>query len=421
MEVILAAKSNKKMRVSLEAVHKVIPVVDGEEYQSLKESIRNNGQLVPVVVDKKGNIIDGRARTQICEELGIEVIKVELPEAVNTATCATDINLFRRHLTLGQRAFIGAELAVLAKGSNQHTAVAGGSRKQASEIMGVSEDSIDRANRIKTGGSEALREKVLKGEISLAKASELVKKVPDKEGQDRVLRKDIDFFARSFKREAVLNELREEAKGLMANNAKALSALEGKYNVVYADPPWDYGGNKKGSFCDPSVHYPLMKLKDIKALPVKSCLTRDASLFLWVPSCLLQEGLEVLNEWGFKFVGTMVWCKDNFVGAKGPTKTAHEILLIGKKGKSFHLDEGRMLSWHHEKRSEHSRKPEVFAEMLDAMYPRFKKLEMFARQPRGKGWSVFGNEVLDATAHVAVEQKPVAKVAANDADFQKAA
>lgn len=107
----------------------------------------------------------------------------------------------------------------------------------------------------------------------------------------------------------------------------------------------------------------------------------------------------------------------------GATKTAHETLLIGKKGQSFHLNEGRIKSWHHEKRGVHSKKPEVFAEMLDAMYPGFPKLEMFARKPRGKDWSVFGNQVVGVTDVVAVETAVDGREAipANDATFDVAA
>ena len=433
------SKSNKQQAVvTVAQVQSIIPEMDQESYAELKANIAQVGQLVPAVVDKAGNIIDGRARAKICDELGIELNKVVLPENLNGATCAADINLFRRHLTLGQKAFIAASLANLSKGANQHTATAGCSRKEAAKITGISQDSIDRAGRIKNGGSDKLVEKVLKDEISLSAADELVKKVPDKDGQDRILRKDIDFFARSFKREAKLTDKRDEAKKLMANNAAALSAFDGKYSVIYADPPWDYGG-VVGSYADPKAIYPVMKLDEIKALPVKKCLTDDAALFMWVPNTLIPSGLEVLTEYGFEFVSTMVWCKDNAVGADGPTKTAHETLLIGKKGKSFHINDERILSWHHEKRSNHSKKPEVFAKMLDAMYPGLAKLEMFAREPRSGEWTVFGNEVVNTTVPEVAEQNPVAKpikavrvakprkpakvdvVPANDADFKKAA
>ena len=45
-----------------------------------------------------------------------------------------------------------------------------------------------------------------------------------------------------------------------------------KYNVIYADPPWDYGNTKNldGEFWGMAdKHYDVMKFKDICNLPVK--------------------------------------------------------------------------------------------------------------------------------------------------------
>lgn len=40
----------------------------------------------------------------------------------------------------------------------------------------------------------------------------------------------------------------------------------------------------------------------------------------------------------------------------------------------------------------HSQKPEAAYEMIEAMFPEAKRLELFARQERA-GWDCFGNEV----------------------------
>ena len=173
-----------------------------------------------------------------------------------------------------------------------------------------------------------------------------------------------------------------------------METLKGTFSVIYADPPWNYGGNNDGSFCDPAVHYPLMSTDAIQALSVKECLGKDAALYLWVPSCLFEDGLAVLKAWGFSYVSSMVWCKNRAVMSQGPTKTAHEMLLIGKKGGSLHENEQRLNSWVVADATAHSKKPEAFAQMLDAMYPGLSKLEMFAREARGEDWSVFGNQVV---------------------------
>ncbi|MBF0345145.1 MAG: hypothetical protein HQL06_13065 [Nitrospirae bacterium] len=45
-------------------------------------------------------------------------------------------------------------------------------------------------------------------------------------------------------------------------------------------------------------------------------------------------------------------------------------------------------------RAEHSKKPNVFYEVIERMYPEFSKIELFARRMR-QCWDPWGNEVLN--------------------------
>ena len=55
-----------------------------------------------------------------------------------------------------------------------------------------------------------------------------------------------------------------------------------KYNIIYADPPWQFktyskrGSLKKSADC----HYSCMDLEDIKALQVSDIAAEDCILFL---------------------------------------------------------------------------------------------------------------------------------------------
>lgn len=421
---------------AITSIRSVLPPLSGTEYNALREDIKRNGQLVPILT-KGGQIIDGYIRKQICVELGIEPIVHELGNLANAAECALSSNLFRRHLTTAQRAFIGEKLASVRKGGNQHTANAACSRKDAAKIMEVSEDSIDRARKIVEMGSANLIDMVKNGKVSLDAAAKLVKEVTDHNVQNDIIAKGLAVVKKAKYKQDVLDVKRAKAIKLGENNVAALQTLSGKYSVIYADPPWDYGGNNEGSFCDPSVYYPLMSTAKIMELSVKACLADDAALFLWVPNCQLEDGLAVLKAWGFSYVSMMVWCKNRPVMSMGPTKTAHETLLIGRKGTAMHCIEQRLNSWITEDASVHSKKPEIFAEMIDAMYPNLPKLEMFARAPRSEGWSVFGNEVViveggtpTSTNIVPIDASPASEVqasplmgmfAANDPRLQLAA
>ena len=65
----------------------------------------------------------------------------------------------------------------------------------------------------------------------------------------------------------------------------------GKYNIIYADPPWQYRTySKKGQGRSAESHYPTMSIADIKALPVRSLAAKDCALFMWItfPACRKQ-------------------------------------------------------------------------------------------------------------------------------------
>jgi ParB-like chromosome segregation protein Spo0J len=57
----------------------LVPPLSAEEYESLKESIKQNGLWVPIVVNSQGIILDGHHRFKVCQELGPE-LKVEFKD-----------------------------------------------------------------------------------------------------------------------------------------------------------------------------------------------------------------------------------------------------------------------------------------------------------------------------------------------------
>lgn len=72
---------------------------------------------------------------------------------------------------------------------------------------------------------------------------------------------------------------------------------EGVFNVIYADPPWQYefSPSERG---DPERHYPTLSTEDICALEVP--VAEDAILFLWASNPKLEEAFEVIKAWGLK-------------------------------------------------------------------------------------------------------------------------
>lgn len=170
-----------------------------------------------------------------------------------------------------------------------------------------------------------------------------------------------------------------------------------RYGIIYADPPWNYNSsirrNTRSRFNHVSEHYEVMKTQDIKELEIKDIAEDNCLLFMWVTSPLLEEGLEVMKSWGFKY-GTIafVWNKINPMPGSY-TISQVEICLVGRKGK---IPSPRGLrnirQYYEEKRTKHSKKPNEIRKRIELMFPKQKKIELFARE-KTKGWDVWGNEV----------------------------
>ena len=51
----------------------LVPRPTNEQRKALKESIKEEGQKEPIIVDETGKVLDGHTRFEICQELGIEL------------------------------------------------------------------------------------------------------------------------------------------------------------------------------------------------------------------------------------------------------------------------------------------------------------------------------------------------------------
>ena len=75
-----------------------------------------------------------------------------------------------------------------------------------------------------------------------------------------------------------------------------------KYNIIYADPPWEYKESGSGTRVVKS-HYPTMDINEIKSLPIKNICHDTSILFLWVTFPRLEQCLEVIKAWNFQYYG----------------------------------------------------------------------------------------------------------------------
>ena len=166
---------------------------------------------------------------------------------------------------------------------------------------------------------------------------------------------------------------------------------EGKYSLIYADPPWRYEHVETESRAIEN-QYPTMSLDEICALSVPAA--DDAVLFMWATSPKLAEAMRVIEAWGFTYRTCAVWDKE-LIGMGYYFRQQHELLLVAARG-SFAVPEpsNRPSSVIRVRRSRHSEKPVEAYALLESMYPQLAasdRIELFARVARN-GWTAWTNE-----------------------------
>lgn len=176
-----------------------------------------------------------------------------------------------------------------------------------------------------------------------------------------------------------------------------------KYNIIYADPPWQYNDKMKmqgihGMIRGAESFYNTMDLQDIKKLPIKDISSENSILFMWVTMPLLDKAFEVMSAWGYKYKTCgFCWIKKtkngkNHLGMGHYTRGNAELCLIGIKNKKpqFHT---RSLSQIVESEiRKHSQKPDEVRDKIVELCGDIPRIELFARE-YAEGWDCWGNEV----------------------------
>lgn len=182
-----------------------------------------------------------------------------------------------------------------------------------------------------------------------------------------------------------------------------------KYNIIYADPPWDYGGkmqfDKSSTSADKMTwdrdifissaifKYPTLKTLALKRIPIFEIAADDCLLFMWVTNPHLAQGIELGQAWGFEYK-TVAFVWDKMVHNPGKyTMSYCELCLIFKRGRIPNprgtRNEKQLIR---SPRGDHSVKPEEVRHAIERMFPSHERIELFARA-KPHGWDVWGLDV----------------------------
>lgn len=170
-----------------------------------------------------------------------------------------------------------------------------------------------------------------------------------------------------------------------------------KYNIIYADPPWQYKRNGNHSA---ESRYDVMPLQDIKNLKVNDIAEDQSHLYMWVTNPLLKEGLDVCNAWGFEYKTLITWIKTYKDGTpemgmgyyfRGCT----EHIIFGVKGKMKCINKTTKNMFQEVNPKAHSKKPLMIKNLIVNTSGDLPRIELFARNVGlfSDGWDYWGNEV----------------------------
>ena len=179
-----------------------------------------------------------------------------------------------------------------------------------------------------------------------------------------------------------------------------LNNIDKKYQIIYADPPWSYKvWINKGKGRSAESHYKTMEAQDIRDLPVEKIADKNSVLLMWVTYPCLEEGIELIKAWGFKYkTCAFSWIKLNkrnstpFTGMGYYTRANNEICLLATKGKPLARQSRAVKQVVMSAIEQHSKKPDEVRNRIVDLFGDLPRIELFARRS-ADGWDSFGNEV----------------------------
>lgn len=349
----------------------LIPELAPDEYAQLEENLIQNGIREPLSVWGE-TLIDGHNRYDIAEKHGLpyETVSYEFPSRNDVIFWIIKNQFGRRNISNYDRAVLALKLkpVIAEKAKEQQIRKPANSvsqksveqkpidtQKELSNMANVSHDTISKVEKIQIYATPEIIHKIQNGDISINKAY-----------------KDI-------KREEKRTEIKTSPP----------KVVNGQYDVIYCDPPWQYEFAETESRAIEN-HYPTMTLDDIKSLDIPC--NPNCVILMWATAPKLEEAISLLNAWGFTYKTCAVWDKEK-IGMGYWFRGQHELLLIGTKGKFRAPDpENRASSVYREARTQHSKKPGHYYELIERMFPNGKYLELFARNQHSDKWTVWGNQ-----------------------------
>ncbi len=165
----------------------------------------------------------------------------------------------------------------------------------------------------------------------------------------------------------------------------------GQYQVIVVDPPWpmekierDVAPNQV------AFAYPTMSERELTQFDVAALAADDCHLFCWTTHKFLPMAFKLLGVWGFRYVCSMVWHKAGGFQPFNLPQYNCEFVLYARRGSPEFIDTKAFPCCFKAPRREHSRKPDLFYDMIRRVTDS-PRIDVFSREARD-GFDQFGNE-----------------------------
>ena len=160
------------------------PAMTDEEYESLKDSINENGVLNPITI-YEGMVLDGWHRYQAANELGMDCPEAELEDWIDPKDFVLAQNKNRRHITIAQLAMATTQVYEWFPANRPNKSAPGAELSKTSaelaEISGASKRTIEQAKSVLKSATPEVQDAVKSGKIGLKKAQAIAKLPKDKQ------------------------------------------------------------------------------------------------------------------------------------------------------------------------------------------------------------------------------------------------
>ena len=258
----------------------LIPPLSDSEFETLEENLLADGCREPLVV-WNGILLDGHHRLSICLEHGLPFKTVaprdDLEDELDARIWIARNQFGRRNLTDFVSSILALNLEKLLKEKARKNSSDNNQKRKFIQSRENNECDPDRTR--KKTDAEKRRDRVDGQLASIAGVSDLqirrTRKILEKGSPEDI--KKLETGEKTIGK--VYNEIRKKEH---QETLAAHKLPEGKYRVLYVDPPWSLGSEPVASTKPDALgYYPRMTVEEIAEIPIQDICEKNAVLFMW--------------------------------------------------------------------------------------------------------------------------------------------